>query len=42
MRQVSPAGLQGPGSYHGKFEKLMRKVGINFTFSTYIIPKNEV
>jgi hypothetical protein len=36
-----PAGLQGPGSCHGKFRKLMREVGINFTFSTHIVPKTK-
>jgi hypothetical protein len=41
MRQVKPAGLQASRSCHGKLMKLMWKVGITFTFSICIIPKNQ-
>ena len=40
--QVKPAGLQAPRSCHGKFEKLVRKVGISFAFSMHIGPKINV
>jgi hypothetical protein len=42
MRQVKPEGLQALRSCHGKFEKLMRQVGITFAFPVHIIPKIKV